>query len=372
MSKKRLAVILAVGLAAVGIAAAVIVPAAIKKHEEAKLLEEELAAGFNKNISVEIPVGRYYYNGDVSSDFYIEVFEDETIQIVNLPFDVIAENERVLSPELTDEDIQEIIDNISPEYFTPTKYEAIYFPDIDYTGILIFWNGSTGSGYRYADENVISWGMIDGHFVLSESMEPVTADSTSEEGTVKVGTPVAITFPAHQYAENSYNDELLDIEPFTLSVSLPEGWYTALPERSEYDDIDGLLVESSAVYIYDENGKQTGKVDYNTFDLEALAAQGVDITEKLPYRAVYSDIMLANHLTWDCDYTEVRTDGAVTSATCKVMMSALISGTGETEYFPAALAYNSELQVYVQFRFDEGSITDAELAALAYSVDISR
>ena len=293
MSKKRLAVILAVGLAAVGIAAAMIVPAAIKKHEEAKLLEEELAAGFNKNISVEIPVGKYYYNGDVSSDFYIEVFEDETIQIVNLPFDVIAENERVLSPELTDEDIQEIIDNISPEYFTPTKYEAIYFPDIDYTGILIFWNGSTGSGYRYADENVISWGMIDGHFVLSESIEPVTADSTFEDGVVKEETSeVTPSGDDTCYYDDVYKG--LDLNP-TLRV--PETYNESMDRAtdprgggldsfyllqvvraltlSESEELDGWYERFRSTYgetfeVGDDESEQKYMYDYTLYEVIVL------------------------------------------------------------------------------------------------------
>ncbi|MBQ8193934.1 MAG: hypothetical protein IJZ47_01080 [Oscillospiraceae bacterium] len=122
----------------------------------------------DKEIHVDIPVGTYYYEGDTTSDFRIEVTEDKTIQLLNISFDEVAQHFKSDDPSLTDEDIAEIIENYGPEYKTPTEYTAIYFPDLDYTGILVSWSGESGYGYEYAAENTISWGSVDGDFILVE------------------------------------------------------------------------------------------------------------------------------------------------------------------------------------------------------------
>lgn len=145
----------------VGIAAAAVLVVKDNASQTQTLAED-------KEIHVDIPAGTYYYNGDVASDFRIEVTEDKTIQLLNISFDEVAESFRNTDDSLTDEDIMEIIDNFGPEYTTPTEFTAVYFPEIDYTGILVVWNGETGHGYQYVAENTISWGAVNGDFMLVE------------------------------------------------------------------------------------------------------------------------------------------------------------------------------------------------------------
>lgn len=175
----------------------------------------------------------------------------------------------------------------------------------------------------------------------------------------------SIEFPAHQYARTEYNSAVLDIQPFTLSIELPEGWSVQIPEQSEYSE-EVISSECSAVYLCNTDNERVCTVDYDTFELHF---EGTNV-EEIPYRAVYSDLMLSNHSTWDCDYTVVKDDGAVNAATCKIMTSALVSPSGEEEKTPAVLAYNSNLLVYVKLSFDEGAVTDEQLKDIAISIDI--
>ena len=203
----------------------------------------------------------------------------------------------------------------------------------------------------------------------AETVTPETTESIEADYPEEVyANPVSIVFPAHQYARNQYNGYKLDIEPFTLTFALPEGWSTALPDESEYSG--KITMSLSAVRILDENGSIVGSVDYNTYELNLTGVEG-ELTE-IPYRAVYGELMLPNHATWDCEYTVVKDRGNVNAATCKSFTDYVVSESGEDEYAPAALAYNSELSVYVSFIFHDGSITDEERTTLARSVDIFR
>lgn len=179
------------------------------------------------------------------------------------------------------------------------------------------------------------------------------------------GNAASIEFPAHQYARTEYNTAILDIQPFTLSLSLPEGWSVQIPEQSEYSEVV-ISSECSAVYLCNVEGERVCTVDYDTFELNF---EGADV-EEIPYRAVYSDLMLSNHSTWDCDYMVVKDEGAVNAATCKIMTSAAVSPSGEEEKVPAALAYNSDLLVYVRLAFRAGAVTDEQLEDIATSINI--
>ena len=202
---------------------------------------------------------------------------------------------------------------------------------------------------------------------MQQTTLSVTEQSTPAEEKQPLNT-VCIEFPAHQFMRTEYNAAVLDIQPFTLSLELPEGWSVQVPDGSEYSEYV-ISSENSVVYLCNEDHVRVGTVDYDTFE---LSYEGADADNEIPYRAVYSDLMLSNHRTWDCDYTVVKNEGSVNAATCKILSSAMASGTGEEETTPAALAYNSELFVYVKLSFDDGTVTEAQLEAIARSIDISR
>ncbi len=159
---KRSIIATAIGtVCVVGLTAAAVIVLKGNASDAQQLAED-------KEIHVDIPVGTYYYEGDTTSDFRIEVTEDKTIQLLNISFDEVAQHFKSSDPSLTDDDITEIIDNFGAEYISPTEFVAVHFPEINYTGILVVWNGETGHGYEYAAENTISWGAVDGDFILVE------------------------------------------------------------------------------------------------------------------------------------------------------------------------------------------------------------
>lgn len=96
---------------------------------------------------------------------------------------------------------------------------------------------------------------------------------------------VDIQFPAHNFSRTAYNAAVLDIEPFTLHISLPEGWYIQVPSTAE-DAGSGF----SPVYLC-EGDTHLGILDYNTFAFYA------DATDENFYRSVYSQLMGSQHVT---------------------------------------------------------------------------
>ena len=175
-----------------------------------------------------------------------------------------------------------------------------------------------------------------------------------------------LTFPAARVETDiPAAAAIYNIEPFQVSIQLPEGWTL----RAGEETADPLTCPRTPVDIYDGD-RRVGSIGYNTFVLYP------DTTEENFYRMVYNELMLPNLVTWDCEYTPVRQTETTCNATCRVQ-SVLHGEPGrmpeaEPVYSPAVLAYDTQLLVYVAASFEEGSVTDDQLAEIADSIRIFR
>lgn len=86
------------------------------------------------------------------------------------------------------------------------------------------------------------------------------------------------------------------------------------------------------------------------------------------YKYVYANIRISNVITSAIDYTEVAVNGETQGATALIGDD---SAGGETpQYYQEILAYNDNLGVYIDVRFDR-DIAEDDLKAIAESVIIS-
>lgn len=120
--------------------------------------------------------GKYYFKGDVSTDFYIEVLPDKQIcsgGSGQLKYPTADFEQLAAQGEVEVDDAAQSVQNIIDDYGKPSKYFMFYFADMDYTGIIIngsineSGDGATGYGYKYIDENTIYW-ISTGDFIYKE------------------------------------------------------------------------------------------------------------------------------------------------------------------------------------------------------------
>lgn len=127
-------------------------------------VEKEVEPGF------ELKTGRYYYDGNAEKENYIEVFDDETIVMVNPElYSVFEADIKSASPESDNpEDWADGIEENVKNFTTRTKYTKQYIRGVENEfWILLEWNGNSGFGYNYLDEKTIGWGEF-GKFILCE------------------------------------------------------------------------------------------------------------------------------------------------------------------------------------------------------------
>lgn len=168
-----------------------------------------------------------------------------------------------------------------------------------------------------------------------------------------------VTFPAYEDNRTEYNAKIFDVSPFTLSIDLPSGWSIQSPGNQTVPDVGPGF---SPVNIMDGD-KAVGSIDYNIFELYE------DTTPDNFYRSVYNQLMLGSVVNWDNDYTPVKEDGTSCCATCKVYVRN--PETNAETYYPAILAYNKDLLVYVNIAFEEGAVDEETLSAIAESVRLA-
>lgn len=166
-----------------------------------------------------------------------------------------------------------------------------------------------------------------------------------------------IRFPAHELSRTSYNAQVLDIKPFTLHISLPEDWSVQLPDSAE-NAVHGF----SPLYIVSGDAR-IGELDYNTFTMST------DTADANFYRAVYSQLMNSNHVTWDYEYKTVKQDAVSAAATCKVWSD--LPNRNAPTLHPGILAYNTNLQVYINLSFELDTLSDETLEQIAKSITLT-
>ncbi len=186
----------------------------------------------------------------------------------------------------------------------------------------------------------------------AESTEIITAEGELTEH--------SIVFPAYYDKLDTNNIDIFSAVPFKMDISLPEGWELMIPES---EDRGGF----SMVRILDDDSTVIGSMDFNVYE----KYEGMEYGAPDYYRMVFNQLMLGSRVNWGFDYTEVKTDGWLKSATCSIYHNVSAAGSNDDiEYTSGILAYEDDMGVYVNISFN--SLLDEKLHAdIAKSIDIS-
>ena len=231
-----------------------------------------------------------------------------------------------------------------------------------------------------------------------EQLAAIAASLTLLEDVLPTPTPAAdpapvapegfarrsITMPAYGGWETPYNGSIYNVAPFTVTLALPEGFAFQVP--ADASEVEAAVEDSTLwgkVPIV-QGGRTVGALLYNVYEpLSPAEAAG---SSGLPW-AVYSEIMVPNHMGWDFEYTEVSRTATAGSATCLAGFHSpvlpapadpatyLWEDGGEQGwdmwYKKGALSYENTLGVYIAMYFDYNAVTDEQLAAIAQSILLS-
>ena len=155
------------------------------------------------------------------------------------------------------------------------------------------------------------------------------------------GSNVAtLTLPADDYAKTEFNARVYAVEPFSLSLTLPDGWSVKKQEAAE-----------------------------DKFKLLSVVYEGA---ENEP-AAIYNQIALGNDYQFDVRETYKvmnETKTGVTAVT-DVYYSAAVND-GKEKRNKGIVSYNKDMSVYVAFEFNQERITDEQLESVAKSIEIKR
>lgn len=184
-------------------------------------------------------------------------------------------------------------------------------------------------------------------------------------------TAYRVWFPTSFDNRTEHSAAIYDIEPFRMSIELPEGCVIT----SDFEDPDDAQSGWSPLDIQ-LNGHSVGTADYNIFEIYPGSPP---IHEGNFYRMVYNQLMLGNQGNWDNGYTVVKQDDTSENAVTKISyIDPEVYGSGrppepdEISYQPGILAYNTELLVYVNIRLDDGVFTEEQIEDIARSIVMSR
>ena len=173
---------------------------------------------------------------------------------------------------------------------------------------------------------------------------------------------ITISFPSSDYEKTEFNASLYAIDPFSLSIKLPDNW--SVEERKSEDEFI-LLSVFSKYNIRNEDNVLVGVVGYNIYEpFENLIDDP---------RSIYSQLALGNNYQFNVrDTYDVisETENGVT-AMVDVFYSASINN-GEEKHNNGILSYNKDLLVYVAFEFNSEKIKDEQIREIAKSILIKR
>ena len=177
------------------------------------------------------------------------------------------------------------------------------------------------------------------------------------------GNVVTLTFPVDDYAKTEFNTRVYAEEPFSVSLTLPNGW--SVKKQEMVEDKFKLLSTFSKYNILNEDKVLVGIAGYNKYEVY----EGV---ENEP-TAIYNQIALGNDYHFDVRETYKVINETKTGATAvtDVYYSATVND-GKEKRNKGIVSYNKDMLVYVAFEFDKESITDEQLESVTKSIEIKR
>ena len=177
------------------------------------------------------------------------------------------------------------------------------------------------------------------------------------------GKVTILTFPVDDYAKTEFNTRVYAEEPFSVSLTLPNGW--SVKKQEMVEDKFKLLSTFSKYNILNEDKVLVGIAGYNKYEVYEGA-------ENEP-AAIYNQIALGNDYHFDVRETYKVINETKTGATAvtEVYYSATVND-GKEKYNKGIVSYNKDMLVYVAFEFDQDRITDEQLESVAKSIEIKR
>lgn len=178
-----------------------------------------------------------------------------------------------------------------------------------------------------------------------------------------------VWLPASFSNLTEYSAEIYSIEPFLVSIDLPEGCVLS----TEFINPENAQSGWSPVELQ-KDGKAVGVMDYNIFEIYPDAPK---IHEEGFYRMVYNQLMLSVQGNWDNNYTVIKQDDISENAVTEIgILDPDVYGSGQNDYeihyLKGILAFNTELSVYVNIRLEDGAFTDEQIKEMAASIVLSR
>ena len=235
------------------------------------------------------------------------------------------------------------------------------------------WKAIAGVGTAAA---VVGLGIWGGSMWLDRTQNPLddqptteviqteeTADiaETSEEIISSITSDMvqhSVTFPAYYDNETEYNKDIFSAVPFELDITLPEKWEIVVPEKEQRSGFSAVDIVA--------DGEIVGSIDFNIYD----KYEGIKYGDPNYHQMVYNQLFLGSVINWNADYTEVKTDGWLKSATCSIYHDPANGYADDVGYTSGILAYKDDMQVYVNIYFNE--VLDEKLhAEIAKSINIS-
>ena len=186
----------------------------------------------------------------------------------------------------------------------------------------------------------------------------VPASTTEGEDLPGNAGKTVITFPADGEEKNANNAAILETAPFTVALSLPEGWRLDYESAEEAYD---LLPMFSKTAIMNQNGEIAGVMGFNVYE----PYEGAETDP----RAIYSQIALGNDYKFNVRdaYDVVGETATGTTAVTKVEYAASIN-KGEEKTNMGIVSYNSDKRVYIALELSHEMLDNEQVELIAKSI----
>ena len=205
--------------------------------------------------------------------------------------------------------------------------------------------------------------IIDDTDSISQANHETQTDTANIENIPKNYKINSLVFPSGNDELTEYNADILNIEPFTVNITLPEKWQINLdkPDGTAFAYSLGF----STYYIYDENNICIGTAGYNV--IPDLADEDMMPT------AIYSQIDLGNDYRFDIreKYDIVTSTENFEAAITDVYYSNAFNNGNCEITNRGIVAYDLSKGVYAAFEFDAEALSKEECVKAAESISIS-
>ena len=218
--------------------------------------------------------------------------------------------------------------------------------------------------YSMIKTKSVKWVCLLSSLALSASMMAACAQNNVQAASPHESTGYTaqeLTFPMDDTEKTEYNADIFEIEPFSVSFELPDGWSVG-----EYDPQAETYLYSgvwSRAGIYNADEQCIGAIGYNTFVWDETA-------EEEPM-ATYNQVALGNDYQFNVKntYTVVADSSTGETALVDVYHSPVLDeASAEEKINLGILSYNREKEVYIALELDSASVSKDEATSIATSI----